>query len=78
MSIKIRVGTFVPVKLKECFPHGSVIPRLISITMIHGGKDVNQAFRLSSFPDNFLNPANLALLYLKCRGIAKSFSVYSG
>ena len=55
-EIEIIVGTFAPVKLKECLPCGFIMPWLISIALFHGRKDMDQAFGFSGFPDDFLNP----------------------
>ena len=52
--------TFALVKLEKCLPRSLVMPRLISIALFHGRKDVDQSFSLSGFLDNFLNPVIFA------------------
>lgn len=54
-EIKIVVEAFALVRLKESFPGHFIMPRLISITAFHCGKDMDKAFGFPSFENDFLD-----------------------
>ena len=54
-EIKIVMKEFALCRLQEGFPGCFIMPRLISIVALHGGKDMDKAFSFSDFRNDFLD-----------------------
>lgn len=51
--------TFALVQLEECLTRYLVMPKFIGTALFHGGKNMDQPFGLSSFPNDFMDSVHL-------------------